>query len=299
MARPLRIDNEDGWHHVMNRGAGHARIFLDDTDRVEFGARLADVHDRFGVQTHAYCLLDTHYHALVYCPQGGLSDAMQRLGSIYTRHVNDRLGRDGALFRGRFHSKPVDDDRYLLAAVRYIHRNALDVAGVGEVDRYRWSSHRAYLGLRRPALWLRTDVVLAHFGGDRDAFHEFVRIDDADRSTEPGPADLVAMLGAANLVVLELGLGDQGRAAAVARSIALCWADQCAEYDAATLMEVLDIPSAGALRTARSRVRRRQQADAAFAFAVARSAELAAVPAALRRGSDPWSNGHRAASAAS
>ena len=212
MARPLRIDNEDGWHHVMNRGAGHARIFLDDTDRVEFGARLADVHDRFGVQTHAYCLLDTHYHALVYCPQGGLSDAMQRLGSIYTRHVNDRLGRDGALFRGRFHSKPVDDDRYLLAAVRYIHRNALDVAGVGEVDRYRWSSHRAYLGLRRPALWLRTDVVLAHFGGDRDAFHEFVRIDDADRSTEPGPADLVAMLGAANLVVLELGLGDQGRA---------------------------------------------------------------------------------------
>ena len=38
---------------------------------------------------------------------------MQRLGSIYTRHVNDRLGRDGALFRGRFHSRLITDDEHL------------------------------------------------------------------------------------------------------------------------------------------------------------------------------------------
>ncbi len=298
MARPLRIDVEDGWHHVMNRGAGHARVFLDDTDRIEFGSRLADIHDRFGVETHAYCLLDTHYHALLHCPLGGLSEAMQRLGSLYTRHVNDRIGRDGALFRGRFHSKPIEDDRYLLAATRYIHRNALDVVGVDEVDGYRWSSHRSYLGLRRPAPWLRTDVVLEQFGGDREAFHEFVRVDDADTTSGPGSADLDAMLSAANLVVLELGLADHGRGAAIARSVALCWADEWGIYDGVTLMEALDISSTGALRTARSRARQRNRHDVDFASAVTRSAQLAAVPV-LRLGSDPWRNGHSAARAAS
>ena len=299
MARPLRIDNEDGWHHVMNRGADHAVVFLDDTDRVEFGTRLSDIHERFGVETHAYCLLDTHYHLLLHCPRGGLSEAMQRLSSIYTRHVNDRVGRDGALFRGRFHSKSIEDDRYLLAAARYVHRNALDVAGVREVDRYRWSSHRAYLGLRRPVPWLRTDVVLSHFDGDRDAFHQFVRVGDTDARSEPGRADLVAILSAANLVVLELGLGDQGRGSVVARSVALCWADGWGTYDASTLMEVLDVPSVGALRTARSRARRREMVDVRFAHAVARSAMLAAVPGVLRRGSDPWRNDQSAARAAS
>ncbi len=68
-------------------------MFFDDSDRIEFGARLADIHERFGVETHAYCLMDNHYHTLFHCPDGGLSPAMQRLGSLYTRHVNDRLGQ--------------------------------------------------------------------------------------------------------------------------------------------------------------------------------------------------------------
>ncbi len=170
MARPLRIDIEDGWHHVMNRGADHRAAFLDDSDRIELGTRLGDMYERFGVETHAYCLMTTHYHLLLHCPNGGLSDAMQRLGSIYTRHLNDRVGRDGALFRGRFHSRLVVSDAHLVAAARYIHRNALDLPGVDRVERYRWSSHRAYLGHRAAPPWLRTDVVLGHFGNDTTAF---------------------------------------------------------------------------------------------------------------------------------
>jgi REP element-mobilizing transposase RayT len=300
MARPLRIDIEDGWHHVMNRGADHGIVFLDDSDRVEFGARLADIHDRFGIETHAYCLMETHYHLLLHCPDGGLSAAMQRIGSLYTRHVNDRLGRDGSIFRGRFHSKLITDDRYLLAATRYIHRNALELPAVESVEQYRWSSHRAYLGFRRPPVWLHTQTVLSSFEGDAGAFHEFVSANPERSAVDGlGRPDVVAVLDAANLVVVELGLGDRGRAAIVARAVALGWADRLGVLDPATLMETLEIPSAGSMRTALSRVRRRLVRDPSFAFAVERSAELAGVAAALRRGSDPWRNNQRAARAAS
>ena len=66
----------------MNRGVNHAAVFLADPDRVEFGQRLADIHDRFAVETLAYCLMDNHYHLLVRTPEGRISEAMQRLGSL-------------------------------------------------------------------------------------------------------------------------------------------------------------------------------------------------------------------------
>ena len=43
-------------------------MFFDDSDRIEFGQRLADIYDRFGVETHAYCLMDNHFHALLPLP---------------------------------------------------------------------------------------------------------------------------------------------------------------------------------------------------------------------------------------
>lgn len=162
----------------MNRGVDHQRTFFADDDRLEFGVRLADIHDRFGIETLAYCLLDNHYHLLVRTPHGDLPAAMHHLGLVYTRHTNDRVGRDGPLFRGRYHSIMVTTDRYLLAATRYIHRNALDVRGVGHPADYRWSSYRAYLGHRPEASFLRTEIVLDHFGQDRQRFARFTEDDD-------------------------------------------------------------------------------------------------------------------------
>ncbi|HSH10737.1 MAG TPA: transposase [Ilumatobacter sp.] len=163
----------------MNRGVNRQTVFFGDDDRVEFGRRLADIHGRFGVETLAYCLLDNHYHVLLRTPDGALSEAMHRLGSLYTRHTNDRVGRDGPLFRGRFHSLHVTTDAYLLMATRYIHRNALEVHNVRSIADYRWSSYRAYTAQRMTPSFMRTDIVLDNFGGERADFAEFHLADDS------------------------------------------------------------------------------------------------------------------------
>lgn len=166
MPRPPRLDAAGAIHHVMNRGVARQRTFFGDVDRVEFGIRLAAIHERFGVETLAYCLMTNHYHLLVRTPGGGLPAAMQHLGLVYTRHTNERVGRDGPLFRGRYHSILVTTDDYLVAASRYIHRNPLDIPGVSSPAQYRWSSYRSYLGHRRTPQFLCTDVVLAQFDHD-------------------------------------------------------------------------------------------------------------------------------------
>ena len=167
---------------MMNRGVNRNTVFFDDAARLEFGAQLHSIHERFGVAVLAYCLMGNHYHLLLRTEPSTISAAMQHLGSRFTRNTNQRLGRDGPLFRGRFHAIPVTTDEYLLAASRYIHRNPLDIAGLRSIEQYRWSSYRTYLHRRRPAPFLDTTVLSGMVGGPK-AMREFHR--------SPGLADLV------------------------------------------------------------------------------------------------------------
>lgn len=163
----------------MNRGVARRTTFFSDADRVEFGRLLGVASERSGVEIHAYCLMPNHFHLVVHCPAGGLSDFVQLLVGVYTRRANERSGRDGPLFRGRFRSRSIGDDSYLRTAVRYVHRNPLALPTVDRVDAYRWSSHRPYVGLRRRPTWLHTSFVLAMFDDDTGRFGGFVESADA------------------------------------------------------------------------------------------------------------------------
>ena len=57
MARPLRIHYKDAYYHVMNHGRGRQRIFHHTADYQTFLDTLAEAHERFGFQIHAYCLM--------------------------------------------------------------------------------------------------------------------------------------------------------------------------------------------------------------------------------------------------
>jgi REP element-mobilizing transposase RayT len=240
----------------MNRGGCGRSVFFDDDDRVEFGYRLADAHQRFGIVVLAYCLMTNHFHLLLHCPDGQLSAGMQRIMSIYTRHINDRHGFDGALFRGRFHSRMISDDRYLLNACRYIHRNALDLPGVGDVAGYRWSSHRTYLGYRTRPDWMNTDTVLGRFGSVDD-FQAFVTAADGGAPTGSAADRIGAAVEAARLVLAEIatesGNEDLG---SLLTSATLAVFEGSETISVQELAATLGIPSVSAMRMARSRSRR-------------------------------------------
>lgn len=76
MARPLRIEFEGAWYHVMNRGAGRKAIFRNDADRRYFLKLLQEISDRFAVEMHAYCLMDNHYHLMVHTPERGIGSGL-------------------------------------------------------------------------------------------------------------------------------------------------------------------------------------------------------------------------------
>jgi putative transposase len=159
MARRIRDLTASEWFHVFNRGVDRQDIFSSDGDYVLFEQLLDDAVDRFAVEVHAYALMSNHFHLLVHCPEGQLSDAMQRICGRFGAAYNRRTQREGPVFTNRFKTVAVTSDPQLTQLARYIHRNPLVIVGPQALHAYRWSSLGALVGSRDCPSWLSTGVV--------------------------------------------------------------------------------------------------------------------------------------------
>jgi REP element-mobilizing transposase RayT len=99
----------------MNRGAAPQETFLSKADYEAFLNTLAEIHELWGVEVFAYCLMGNHYHVCLRTPEGNLSRVMRHVDGLYTQRFNRAHGRDGALFRGRYKAVVIDADGYLAA----------------------------------------------------------------------------------------------------------------------------------------------------------------------------------------
>ena len=79
MARPLRIEFAGALYHITSRGNARGEIYVDDADRNQFLALLANSCTRHGWYCHAYCLMDNHYHLLIETNMPTLSKGMKYL----------------------------------------------------------------------------------------------------------------------------------------------------------------------------------------------------------------------------
>jgi putative transposase len=176
-------------YHVLNRGVEKRSIVTDDHDRLRFIHDLfvfnskkpvanfqqparhslnwtSDVQFRFRdplVRIYAYCLMNNHYHLLL-SPrvENGVSLFMQKLNMGYAKYFNERHGRTGGLWQGKYKKIAIERDAHFNYIPYYINLNPLDYShpewrsgGVKSVSRalaklslYRWSSHLDYLGTR-------------------------------------------------------------------------------------------------------------------------------------------------------
>ena len=109
MSRPLRILVAGGWYHVVNRGQRRERIFLNDEDRRRFLGLVAELPERFGVEVHAFVLMNNHYHLLLRTPDPNLSHAIRWLQVSHASRFNWAHRTVGHVFQGRFKAQILQD----------------------------------------------------------------------------------------------------------------------------------------------------------------------------------------------
>ncbi len=154
--------------HVTQRGVNRCAIFLDDDDRHHYRRVLREATRRHAVAIHAFVLMDNHVHLLLSAERAGaISQALRRAGQTYVQSFNQRHGRVGTLWQGRFKSCLVDTDAYALRVIRYIELNPVRAAMVARPGDYLWSSARTHLGATQDPLVVPHPVYLG-LGKSRD-----------------------------------------------------------------------------------------------------------------------------------
>ncbi len=194
MARPLRIDIENGLYHVTSRGWERRAIVRDDADREHWLRLLERVAVRCDWRVFAWVLMSNHFHLYLRTPQPNLSVGMHDLNSGYASAFNRRHRRSGALYQGRFKAVLVEDESYSLELTRYVHLNPVRAMLVETPQQYAWSSYGVYLGMRESPSWLDCQAVLGRLAQNatraRAAYRRFVesRIGAESRSALAGAA---------------------------------------------------------------------------------------------------------------
>ena len=129
----------------------------------------------------AYSLMPTHYH-LLGRPKRlktetsqtsevsetsevsiGFSRAMMRLSVSYTKAINKRFDRVGALFQGTFQAKHIDNENRLQNLCIYIHANPVKDGLIADPENWPYSNYSEWLDERENVLVDR-EFVRQYFG---------------------------------------------------------------------------------------------------------------------------------------
>ena len=162
MARQRRYHQPGFFYHVMLRGNHRQDIFFTDRDRYNMCFLLQEGVEKFKHQIHSYCFMNNHIHLLVQVNEIPLSKIIQNLTFRYSQKINRKYKLTGHLFQGRFKAIILDGEAYFTRLLRYIHMNPVRANITDSPEKYRWSSHNAYLK-KNSTTWLTTDFGLSRF----------------------------------------------------------------------------------------------------------------------------------------
>jgi REP element-mobilizing transposase RayT len=131
---------------VIQRGNNKEYIFDNANYKDYFVSLLRNAVQIDGAQICAYVVMSNHFHIALRSYEKPVSKIMHRINTAYSIFYNLKMKRTGHVFQGRYQAIPILDDSYLLAVIRYIHRNPVAAGLCARVEEYRWSSDRNYRG---------------------------------------------------------------------------------------------------------------------------------------------------------
>lgn len=144
---PYRIEKlyKDNYYHIYNRGVNHSTIFFEKRNYMFFIDRLHETTKNIA-ETICYCLMPNHFHIVLFiCDESKIERSLTRLFISYSKAINKSMARSGPLFDGRFKSKLIPENNYLLHLSRYIHLNPVRANMVTKAEDWLYSSYQLYI----------------------------------------------------------------------------------------------------------------------------------------------------------
>lgn len=146
MSRQARKLSQSGLYHIIFRGISRQNIFEESKDYEKLKEIIFKVKREMKFNLYAYCFMTNHVHLFIKENNiGEISKIMTKILSHYATWFNIKYLRSGALFSNRYKSEPVEDERYFLGLMSYIHQNPLKAFMVNDLSNYQYSSYHEYI----------------------------------------------------------------------------------------------------------------------------------------------------------
>ncbi len=166
MGRPWREEYNGGIYHVIARGNNREFIFRDNIDKGYFIKLLRQAMEGTNYRVFGYVLMDNHYHILMQTMDRKLQVLMHQINNRYSKYFNLKYDRVGHVFQGRYKAALVQDERYMIRVLRYIHQNPVKANMCRDIDSYKWSTDIFYRnGVKS---FVDVDIILDMIDGDRN-----------------------------------------------------------------------------------------------------------------------------------
>lgn len=143
MPRIARKNISASYIHVITQGIKKEYIFEKETHKKEYIKLLQKMFQEYNhLKLLCYCIMDNHAHLLIYTEDiVELSKLMSRVNTSYGIYYNKSKNRVGYVFRNRYYSQAIMDEKHLYNTVAYIHRNPVKAKMVEEMKDYKYSSY--------------------------------------------------------------------------------------------------------------------------------------------------------------
>jgi len=143
MPRGPRLLIDDACYHIYTRGNHQQGVFNEPMDYETYLLRLKKYKARYGFLLYGYCLMSNHPHMAGEIENAkDLSYFMHDLNRSYTAFFNTKYKKVGYLWQGRFQSRIITKDQYLIDCINYIELNPVRAGIVNSPIDYLYSSYR-------------------------------------------------------------------------------------------------------------------------------------------------------------
>ncbi|KPH11236.1 transposase [Chryseobacterium sp. ERMR1:04] len=155
-------------YHIYTHANGKDLIFREDENYKYFLSKLLKYIIPIA-EIYAYCLMPNHFHLLIRFKDSDqvsnedehkyLMRQFSNLLNGYAKAYNKKYNRKGSLFLDFLKRKRVDDEKYLIKLLHYIHNNPVNHGFVEDINDWKYSSYHSYINLAKESKIEREEMM--------------------------------------------------------------------------------------------------------------------------------------------
>lgn len=135
------------YHHLYNRGANKALVFLENENYLFFLRKMKYYSNKFQIKVLSYCLMPNHFHIFLkqMTDNYPVSIFISNLLNSYVKSINKKYNRSGTLFEGKTKNKHIEDETYFKWIIKYILENPVKAKLTANISDWDFSNAKDLL----------------------------------------------------------------------------------------------------------------------------------------------------------